>query len=96
MQKVVVNCRHGGFGLSHEACLRYAELSGFTLYPFVAARDKEGGIIWNSYVPYADQKTNDNIYYSKAPLVNGNYEDSAYWDDRNLLRNDPILIKLVE
>jgi len=31
MKKVVINSCHGGFGLSHEAVVRYAELKGFDL-----------------------------------------------------------------
>lgn len=31
--KVVINSCYGGFGLSHEAILNYAELVGITLYP---------------------------------------------------------------
>lgn len=30
--KVVINACYGGFGLSHEAVLRYAEIKGITLY----------------------------------------------------------------
>lgn len=33
MTKVVINKCYGGFGLSHSAMLRYAELSGITVYP---------------------------------------------------------------
>lgn len=28
MTKIVINCEHGGFGLSHLAFVRYSELSG--------------------------------------------------------------------
>ena len=31
--KIVYNACYGGFGLSHEAVMRYAELKGITLYP---------------------------------------------------------------
>ena len=30
--KIVINVKHGGFGLSHAAIMRYAELAGFKLY----------------------------------------------------------------
>lgn len=33
MKKIVINSYYGGFGLSHEAVLRYAELSGIKLFP---------------------------------------------------------------
>ena len=32
--KVVINACYGGFGLSHKAIMRYAELKGFKLYPW--------------------------------------------------------------
>ena len=31
--KIVINRCYGGFGLSHEGMMRYAELKGMTLYP---------------------------------------------------------------
>ena len=31
--KIVINGCYGGFGLSHEGMMRYAELKGMTLYP---------------------------------------------------------------
>ena len=31
--KVVINRCHGGFGLSHEAVMRYFEIKGITVYP---------------------------------------------------------------
>lgn len=35
MQKIVINAKHGGFGLSILAAERYAELSGFKLFHYV-------------------------------------------------------------
>uniref|UniRef100_A0A6M3JSS5 Uncharacterized protein n=1 Tax=viral metagenome TaxID=1070528 RepID=A0A6M3JSS5_9ZZZZ len=35
MKKIVINAQYGGFGLSHEAVMRYAELKGVKLYPFI-------------------------------------------------------------
>ena len=32
MQKIVINSAYGGFGLSHKAIMRYAELKGMKLY----------------------------------------------------------------
>jgi len=31
MKKIVINACHGGFGLSHEAMMRYAEIKGINL-----------------------------------------------------------------
>ena len=33
MTKIVINRQYGGFGLSGDAILRYAEIKGITLYP---------------------------------------------------------------
>ena len=33
--KVVINKCFGGFGLSHRAVMRYAEVAGFHLYPYL-------------------------------------------------------------
>ena len=37
--KIVINTRHGGFGLSDAALHRYAEIKGITLYPELYDRD---------------------------------------------------------
>jgi hypothetical protein len=51
MQKIVINACHGGFGLSHEAIMRYAEKKGYKLIvkeqdnalcPVLYFIDKEG------------------------------------------------------
>lgn len=42
--KVVINRCYGGFGLSHEAIMRYAELKGFENFRF-----EEGGTFSNYY-----------------------------------------------
>lgn len=34
MTKIVINCEHGGFGLSEQAQLRYRELAGIPLSEF--------------------------------------------------------------
>ena len=40
--KVVINDCYGGFSLSYEAVMRYAELKGFKLYAYVDKYDKNG------------------------------------------------------
>ena len=63
-QKIVINCEHGGFGLSQQALVRYAELSGqeFPSFRWDIRRDcphlvqvvQELGSAANS--PYAELK----------------------------------------
>ena len=55
MTKVVYNNCYGGFGLSHAAIMRYAELKGITLYT------KPGKYRDISY--YTDADFNENSYW---------------------------------
>ncbi len=96
--KVVINSCFGGFGLSYEGVMKYAELSGFELYPFVEERDANGHIDFanRNNVPYIGQKDVWLIHYTKKPLVNGKYEDDSYFSERDIPRNDENLVKAVE
>lgn len=96
--KIVVNRCYGGFGLSHEACLHYAKLAGFKLYPFINGRDTKGNLIAHTFVPYTGKEKLCPIfiYYSKKRLVKGKCDEKAGWYDGNLKRDDPILVRVVE
>ena len=59
-RKIVVNRCFGGFGLSHEAILRYAELKGIRLYP-----EKDGSFSWYRY--WTDEAHTDSIYDGDIP-----------------------------
>jgi hypothetical protein len=57
MRKIVINIDFGGFGLSHEAMLRYAEIKGIKLIS--VERD-------NSLIPYdyyTDEIDEDNYFF---------------------------------
>lgn len=60
MKKIVVNRCYGGFGLSHEAMVLYAHLTGLVL---VAVKGSFGG---NDY--YVDE-VNDNNYFNDRDIV---------------------------
>lgn len=51
MNKIVYNACYGGFGLSQEAMLKYAELKGITLYP-----EKDGCVTFYWTHPEATSK----------------------------------------
>lgn len=96
-KKVVINRCWGGFGLSHKAIMRYAELSGFELFPMVNVRDRKGKVDWEKFVPYTGQENAFSIHYSKSPInKDGTYEKDSYWYYGNISREDPILVKIVE
>lgn len=91
--KIVINRCWGGFGLSHKAIMRYAELAGITLYPFV---DKNMDFSNPTYEPYKEGTEPFIIHYATKPLnENGKYEDKSYWS-ANFKRDDPLLIKVIE
>ena len=97
--KVVINKCFGGFGLSHAAVMRYAELSGFALYPWIDHISRS---------VYKDRATMDNPeimrHYSRVPLEDVPYDEDgdpevpngAYFNERDIERNDPILVRVVE
>lgn len=90
--KVVINARHGGFSLSYAACMRYAELCGFRLYAFV--EDFTNG---RKFIPYYGGRDEKETYYSKKPLTKkGKYHKKSYWSDRDIPRDDPILVQVVK
>lgn len=94
MAKVVYNSCFGGFSLSHEGLMRYAELKGFKLYPFVDVRDASGKRMIEKMKPAtaADIKSAFCVHYSTAP----EYSNDTYWSDHNIERDDPALVQAVE
>lgn len=95
--KIAVNKCWGGFGLSHKAIMRYAKLAGLKLYPFINTRDKDGRINFHKFTPYTGQKNVFCIHYATKPLnSDGKYEDDTYWSYREIERNDPMLIQVIE
>ena len=86
--KIVVNRCYGGFGLSHEAMLRYLVLKGHTPYWEVDELTKKyfGG----------DPSLNKGVvHYGTQPdfMSEGN---PGYLYDSDIVRNDLILVRVVE
>jgi len=94
--KVVINKCWGGFGLSHKAVMRYAQMKGIQLYPFIEKDIKDYKNI--TYKPYEEgMKTSLGlIYYSTEPLENEKYNDNTWFFENDIDRNDEVLIKVVE
>jgi hypothetical protein len=76
IRKIVINKVHGGFGLSHEAVLRYHDLSGTPIY----WRDLEPSSSWSPRIYHLDPECTDQYY----------------WSDTDILRDDPVLVRVVE
>ena len=93
MTKIVYNACYGGFGLSHKAVLRYAEIKGITLY-----HNTESGIVTHYYLcpPEEFKRLQDEDHSN--PIRQGRYERSnaMYFSPSNIERNDPALVQVVE
>lgn len=95
MAKIAYNRCFGGFGLSHAAIMRYADLKGIKLYAFVA--DYESGKR-DAYRPFsdADNERQPTIHYCTTP----EFSNETYWSEHDAIRNnarhDPDLIKVIE
>jgi hypothetical protein len=99
--KIVVNRCYGGFGLSHEAIMRYAEIKGIQLFPIREIRDLNRD--WTKpakFLMIDDNKQIDNellIHYVTKPLNgDGTYKEDSYWSHYNIERDDLSLVKVVE
>ena len=93
--KIVINKCYGGFGLSDAAMHRYAELKGITIYPEI------GGLFNTYYTVPEDQRVpplagnwNDHSFEVRQ-AYNARYKEEVLYD-RDMERDDPILIQVVE
>lgn len=100
MKKVVINSCYGGFGLSHKATLRYAELKGIKLYSYVQAETGNTKYDFEHFIPY-ENRTREvlSVHYFTEPInEDGTYKEDTYWykGRMNDDRDDPILIQVIE
>lgn len=94
MAKIVYNACFGGFSLSHDGIMRYAELKGIKLYPFVDGRTPDGRIDLRSQRPATDSEARAAFctHYCTTP----EYSNDHYWHGRDIERHDPALVQTVE
>jgi hypothetical protein len=86
--KIAVNKCYGGFGLSKEAIMKYAEYNNIELYS-----EDDGIITYYRRVPieeYKKARDGDN------KIKNWKISNNLTFSERNIERNDPILIKVIE
>jgi hypothetical protein len=92
--KIVINKCYGGFGLSHKAVLRYAELKGIKVYPYFTDYDAKEG---SKYVPWGGEgKEPFGLHYATKLIENDSELNDNYFSSYNMERNDPLLVKVVE
>lgn len=109
-RKVVINKCYGGFGLSHKAVMRYAELKGIKLYPWVDGIGKKvygdratigNPEIWHcinyTTVP---QEEYEKMYEEEEqmPVGPGRFVKSnkVYFSYRDIPRDDATLIAVIK
>ena len=92
MTKIVYNACYGGFGLSHEAVLRYAELKGIKLY-----FEQQYSTYCYYLIPVEEYNRIRAVEEAK-PLGPGRFKESnsAYFAPCSIERNDPALVQVVE
>jgi hypothetical protein len=97
--KVVINVCYGGFGLSHEALVRYFEIKGINVYP---EKGEDHWGFWTYWIvkpedrmetkdgeAFHSMSTQERIAYNKMHSEQVVYEHS-------IARHDPALIQVVE
>lgn len=85
--KIVINKAHSNFSLSHAAMLRYAELSGFTLF---VEEDKDGDLQYAKvhHDQIRELKRKDPVPWSVIYTLEFNSDI--------IKRNDPNLVQVIE
>ena len=86
--KIVINTIYGGFGLSREAIILYAELKGVKLYE----GEKESFIQSFYTIPFEQFKE----MYEEAKITRVYDKVNSFYWYPDYERNDPLLIKVVE
>ncbi|MEX5523368.1 hypothetical protein, partial [Bacillus cereus] len=92
----VINGCFGVFGLSPEAVRRYAELSGFKVYSYVtdySSGNYDKTIRWN------DEDNGMCIFWLKNDIGDNPSKevlnDAEWFNERDIPRDDKILVKIV-
>lgn len=92
MTKIVYNACYGGYSLSREAMMRYAEIKGITLYPRMTY-----GVVQYFLCPPAEY---DRIYAEEAanPVSPDRYKRSneLHFSYSRISRTDLVLVQVVE
>ena len=86
--KVVINTCFGGFGLSPLAVKRYGELKGIPLYMYAEYGGHLRQVSYDKEPPFVP-------YYYTIPNLT-EWQDEYCFHERDIPRDDPILIRVVE
>lgn len=97
--KIVINNCFGGFGLSHEAVMRYFEIKGITVYP---EKSKDGWEHWTYWTTKPEDRleSKEGEDFYKMPIeerqaYNKMHSEQTIYE-REIARDDPALVQAVE
>ena len=96
--KVVINAQHGGFGLSREACERYWELKGTAVWIEPGTFDGQY-TYWLRPPEYRMESKEGAAFYELTLEARRAYNEeysNQVWRDRDVARDDPVLLQVVE
>ena len=97
--KVAINRCHGGFGLSHEAVLRYCEIKGLTVYP---EKTHDHWLFWTYWTVKPEDRieSKEGAAFHAMPIEQRREYNEAYskqvFYQGEIARNDPALIQAIE
>jgi hypothetical protein len=98
--KIAYNAQFGGFGLSHDAIMRFAELKGLKVYAFVDRCRPDGSLVpfneADRMKPASDVEARETfcVHYCTTP----EYSNDTYWSVDHAYRDraDHCLIRVIE
>ena len=97
MKKIVINKCYGGFSLSYKGVMLYAKLKKFKLHAFVNKQVGKLVELTPKMLKESQLCKLGLIHYSKENLTKaGKLRKDSYFSCRDIPRDDPILIKVVE
>jgi len=93
MTKIVYNTCYGGFSLSREAVMRYAEIKGITLYP-----DDERNWYVNYFLCPPEEYERLCAEDASNPIGQDRFarSNALYFSPSGIERTDPALVQVVE
>jgi hypothetical protein len=97
--KVVINNCHGGFGLSHEAVMRYFEIKGIAVYP---EQGKDSWGFWTYWTVKPEDRVEvkeGDAFYEMSQADRREYNKKVSEQsvrERDIQRHDPALVQTVE
>lgn len=97
--KVVINRCYGGFGLSHEAVMRYLEIKGITVYP---EQGKDHFKFWTYWTVKSEDRIElkggeqfHSLSLEERQAYNQKYSEQTVYC-RDIARDDPAMVQAVQ